>query len=34
MYLARLIEVTGYQLEFELIPAPRNRLGLSDTRLG
>jgi hypothetical protein len=32
--LAKLIEVAGYQLDFELIPATRNRLGLPDTRLG
>jgi uncharacterized protein len=32
--LAKLIEATGHQLAFELIPAPRNRFGLPDTRLG
>lgn len=32
--LAKLIEATGHQLCFELIPAPRDRLGLPDTRLG
>lgn len=32
--LAKLIEATGHQLTFELIPAPHNRLGLPDTRLG
>lgn len=32
--LAKLIEATGHQLSFELTPAPRNRLGLPDTRLG
>jgi uncharacterized protein len=32
--LVKLIEATGHLLAFELIPAPRNRLGLPDTRLG
>jgi uncharacterized protein len=32
--LARLIEATGHQLEVGLVPAPRARLGLPDTRLG
>ncbi|MGH3873294.1 MAG: helix-turn-helix domain-containing protein [Pseudonocardiaceae bacterium] len=32
--LAKLIEATGHQLSFELIPAPHHRLGLPDTRLG
>ena len=32
--LAKLIEATGHHLTFELIPAPHNRLGLPDTRLG
>lgn len=32
--LAKLIEATGHQLAFELIPAPRDQLGLPDTRLG
>lgn len=32
--LAKLIEATGHQLAVELIPAPRDRLGLPDTRLG
>lgn len=32
--LAKLIEATGHQLAFELIPAPRTQLGLPDTRLG
>lgn len=31
--LVKLIEATGHQLAFELIPAPRNRFGLPDTRL-
>ena len=31
---AKLIEATGHQLAFELIPAPRTQLGLPDTRLG
>lgn len=32
--LAKLIEATGHRLCFELTPAPRDRLGLPDTRLG
>lgn len=32
--LVKLIEATGHQLAFELIAAPRNQLGLADTRLG
>lgn len=32
--LAKLIDATGHQLVFKLIAAPRNRLGLPDTRLG
>jgi uncharacterized protein len=32
--LAKLIEATGHQLEVGLVPAPRARLGLPDTRLG
>ncbi|TWE14558.1 putative nucleotidyltransferase [Prauserella muralis] len=32
--LNRLIEATGHELSVELIPAPRGRLGLPDTRLG
>jgi predicted nucleotidyltransferase/DNA-binding XRE family transcriptional regulator len=32
--LARLIEATGHQLAVELVPPPRDRLGLPDTRLG
>jgi predicted nucleotidyltransferase/DNA-binding XRE family transcriptional regulator len=32
--LIKLIEATGHQLAFELIPAPRTQLGLPDTRLG
>jgi predicted nucleotidyltransferase/DNA-binding XRE family transcriptional regulator len=32
--LAKLVEATGHRLAFELIPAPRNQLGLPDTRLG
>jgi predicted nucleotidyltransferase/DNA-binding XRE family transcriptional regulator len=32
--LTKLIEATGHQLAFELIPAPRDQLGLPDTRLG
>ncbi|PZS25943.1 MAG: nucleotidyltransferase [Pseudonocardiales bacterium] len=32
--LAKLIEATGHQLAFELIPAQSNQLGLPDTRLG
>jgi predicted nucleotidyltransferase/DNA-binding XRE family transcriptional regulator len=32
--LAKLIEATGHQLAFELVPAPRDQLGLPDTRLG
>lgn len=32
--LAKLIEATGHELAVELIPAPRNWLGLPDTRLG
>ena len=30
----KLIEATGHQLAVELIPAPRDRLGLPDTPLG
>jgi hypothetical protein len=30
----KLIEATGHQLAVELVPGPRNRLGLPDTRLG
>ena len=32
--LAKLIEATGHRLCFELLPAPRDRLGLPDTQLG
>lgn len=32
--LAKLVEATGHQLAFGLIPAPPNQLGLPDTRLG
>lgn len=32
--LAKLIEATGHQLTVELVPAPRNQLGLPDTPLG
>lgn len=32
--LTKLIEATGHQLSFSLIPPPRNRLGLPDSRLG
>jgi transcriptional regulator with XRE-family HTH domain len=32
--LTKLIGATGHQLAVELVPGPRNRLGLSDTRLG
>lgn len=32
--LSKLIEGTGHELALELIPAPRNRLGLPDTPLG
>ncbi|MGH3548571.1 MAG: helix-turn-helix domain-containing protein [Pseudonocardiaceae bacterium] len=32
--LTKLIEATGHQLALELIPAPRTRFGLPDTRLG
>jgi predicted nucleotidyltransferase/DNA-binding XRE family transcriptional regulator len=32
--LTKLIEATGFRLAFELIPPPRNELGLPDTRLG
>ncbi len=32
--LAKLIEATGHGLAVQLIPAPRNLLGLPDTRLG
>jgi len=32
--LAKLVEATGHQLAFTLIPAPPNQLGLPDTRLG
>jgi uncharacterized protein len=32
--LAKLIEATGHQLEIGLVPTPRMRLGLPDTRLG
>jgi uncharacterized protein len=32
--LTKLVEATGHHLAFTLIPAPRNQLGLPDTRLG
>ncbi|EHR50154.1 putative nucleotidyltransferase [Saccharomonospora marina XMU15] len=32
--LARLIEATGHGLSVELVPPPRDRFGLPDTRLG
>lgn len=32
--LSKLIEATGHELAVELVPAPRNRLGLPDTPLG
>lgn len=32
--LAKLIEATGHRLTFSLVPPPRNRLGLPDSRLG
>jgi uncharacterized protein len=32
--LAKLIEATGHRLVVELVPAPRDGLGLPDTRLG
>src|SRR5262245_6091033 len=32
--LAKLIEATGHGLSVELVPAPRNQLGLPDSRLG
>jgi uncharacterized protein len=32
--LAKLVEATGHQLAFKLVPAPPNQLGLPDTRLG
>jgi predicted nucleotidyltransferase/DNA-binding XRE family transcriptional regulator len=32
--LTKLIEATGHQLSFSLVPPPRNRLGLPDSRLG
>jgi len=32
--LAKLIEATGHRLSFELVPPPRDQLGLPDTRLG
>jgi predicted nucleotidyltransferase/DNA-binding XRE family transcriptional regulator len=32
--LTRLIEATGHRLAVELVAAPRDRLGLPDTRLG
>src|SRR6476646_10021111 len=32
--LVKLIEATGHHLVFKLTAAPRNRLGLPDTRLG
>ena len=32
--LAKLIEATGHQLAFNLIPGPPNQLGLPDTPLG
>lgn len=31
---SKLIEATGHELAVELVPAPRNRLGLPDTPLG
>lgn len=33
-HCSKLIEATGHQLAFELVPAPRDQLGLPDTRLG
>lgn len=32
--LVKLVEATGHRLDLKLIPAPRNQLGLPDTRLG
>lgn len=32
--LTRLIEASGHRLALELVPAPRNQLGLPDTPLG
>lgn len=32
--LVKLIEATGHELKITLVPAPANRLGLPDTRLG
>jgi predicted nucleotidyltransferase/DNA-binding XRE family transcriptional regulator len=32
--LVKLVEATGQTLAFNLVPGPRNRLGLPDTRLG
>jgi len=32
--LAKLIEATGHGLSLELVPAPHNRFGLPDSRLG
>ncbi|HEY0689753.1 MAG TPA: helix-turn-helix transcriptional regulator, partial [Kribbella sp.] len=32
--LTKLLGATGHQLAVELVPGPRNRLGLSDARLG
>jgi uncharacterized protein len=32
--LTKLIEATGHELTVDLVPAPRNRLGLPGTRLG
>jgi predicted nucleotidyltransferase/DNA-binding XRE family transcriptional regulator len=32
--LTKLIEATGHQLSFSLVPPPRHRLGLPDSRLG
>ncbi len=32
--LTKLIEATGHQLSFSLVPPPQNRLGLPDSRLG
>jgi predicted nucleotidyltransferase/DNA-binding XRE family transcriptional regulator len=32
--LARLVQATGHQLEFEIVPAPGRQLGLPDTPLG
>lgn len=32
--LARLVQATGHELEFDLVPGPRRQLGLPDTALG